>query len=127
METAWRKAKTLSQLSTMEANVSAAAVSAEACFALPEFFVSGAAILAEAGFALPFLFASAALIFTTQSSSLASLALLEESASDAHSVMEQAKIFRSSPTPNSPWRMAPSVTNLREEDGVAGRPVVLFL
>ena len=81
----------------MEANISAAAVLAEACFALPGFFVSAAAVLAEAGFALPGFFASAASIVTTLSLSLALSALLEGSASDAHSVMEQAKIFRSSP------------------------------
>ena len=52
-ETACRNAKTSSQLSAMVVNVSAAAVSAEACFALPGFFVSAAVVSAEASFALP--------------------------------------------------------------------------
>ena len=82
-----RNAKTLSQLSVMVANVLAAAVSAEACFALPDFAL-----------------ASAASIAITILLSLTSFSLLEESAFDAHSVMERAKIFRSSTRSDLPWR-----------------------
>ena len=78
--TSCRKAKTSSQSSAMVANVSATAVFLEACFALP-------------GFTL----ASTASIVTTLSSPLASSALLEESASGAHYMMERAKILRRSP------------------------------
>ena len=77
--TACSNAKTSSQLYAVVANVSVAAILAEACFALPGFL------------------ASAASIVTTLSSSLASSASLEESTSDAQSVMERAKILRSSP------------------------------
>ena len=89
-----RNAKTSSQSSAMMANVSAAAVSAEAYFASP-------------GFTL----ASAASIVTTLSSSLVLSAYLEVSASDAHSVIERAKILRSSPASDSPLRIAASVIN----------------
>ena len=78
--TAWRKAKTSSKLSVMVVNVLAAA-----CFALP-------------GFA----FASSASMVMTLSSSLASSTSLVVSSSFANSVMEQAKILRSSPASDSP-------------------------
>ena len=94
MATACRNAKTSSQLPAMVANVSAAAVLVEACFALP-------------GFALAF----AVSIVTTLLSLLASSALLEESASDTHSVMERSKILRSSPVSDLPWRIAAYVKN----------------
>ena len=82
-----------SQSSAVEVKVSAAAVLAEACLDLPGFFAS-----AEACFALPgFSLASAASIVMALSLLLASSASLEEPASDAHSVMERAKILRSSP------------------------------
>ena len=84
--TARRKAKTSSQSSAM--------FSEESCFALP-------------GFALD----SAASIVTTLSSSLASYALLEESASDAHSVMERSKILRSLPASDLLRRIAASNKN----------------
>ena len=77
MARACRNAKTLLQSSVMVANVLAAAVSVESCFALPGFFVSVAAVSAEACFALPGFFASMALIITTLSLSLASSALIE--------------------------------------------------
>ena len=93
MATACKNAKTLLQLSAIVANVLATTVSAEACFAIPVVLASTASIV------------------TTILSSLASLALLEESASDAHSVMERAKIFRSLPASDSPWRIAASVKN----------------
>ena len=86
----WRNSKTLSQSSAMVFNVSAVA-----CFALPGFAV----------------FLSSALMVTTLSSSLSSSAPLEFSPSFAHSVMEQAKIFRRSPASDSPWRIAASVRN----------------
>ena len=68
--TAWRKAKTLLQSSVMVANVSAAAVSAENCFALP-------------GFA----FASPASMVMTLLLALALSTLLVESTYFAHSMM----------------------------------------
>ena len=91
--TACRNAKTSSQSSAMVANVLAVAVLAETCFALPGFV------------------ASAASTVTTLSSPLASSASLEESASETHSVMERAKIFRSSPSSDFSWRIAASVKN----------------
>ena len=103
METAWSKAKNSSQLSVMVANFLAAAVLAEACFALP-------------GFSL----ASAASIVRTLSLSLASSASLEESAPDAHSVMERTKILRSSPASDSPWRIAAFVRNGRRRTALQG-------
>ena len=111
--TACRNAKTLSQLSAMVANVLEAAVLAEACFALPGFFVSAAAVSAEACFALPGFFSSAASIVTTLLSSLDSLASLEGSASNDHSMMDQDKTFRSLPAYESPWRMVAFVKNDR--------------
>ena len=124
---AWRKAKTLSQSSAMEANVSEAAVSAEACFTLPSFFVLAAAVLAEAGFALPGFFASAALIVTTLPLSLASSASLEGSTSDAHSVMEPFENLQELARVRLAVEDGGLCQKWREEDGVAGRPVVLFL
>ena len=91
--TACSNAKTSSQLYAVVANVSVAAILAEACFALPGFL------------------ASAASIVMTLSSLLASSASLKDSVSDAYSVMERAKIFRSSPAYDSPWRIAASVKN----------------
>ena len=109
-ETDWRKANTLSQSSAMVTNVSAAAVSAEACFALP-------------GFALT----SAASIVTTLLPSLASSASLEESASDANSVMDRSKILRSSPAYDSPWRIAASVRNGERKTALRGVQYLCFL
>ena len=88
-----RNAKTLLQSSLMVANVLAAAVLAEALFDLPGFL------------------ASAASIVTKLSLPLSLSSLLEESAFDAHSVMERAKIFRSSLASDLPWRIADSVKN----------------
>ena len=84
---------TSSQLSTMVSNVMTATISAKACFALTRFLASAASIMAMLSY------------------SLDSSALLKESASDAHSVMERAKIFRSSPASDSPWRITASVKN----------------
>ena len=94
MAKAWRKARTLLQSSVMVANISAEAVLVEDYFAL-------------SGFAL----ASAASIVTVLSLLLAASASLEESASNAHSVMERAKILRSSPASDLPWRIVASVRN----------------
>ena len=91
--TACRNSNTSSQSSAMVVNILVAAVSTEACFALHGFL------------------ASAASIVTTLSSSLALSSLLEESAFDAHSVMERAKIFRSSTRSDLPWRIAATVKN----------------
>ena len=88
--TSWRKAKTSSQLSAMVVKVSAVA-----WFALPGFTV----------------FLSSNYMVTTLSSLLSSSALLAFSPSFAHSVMDQAKIFRSSPAFDSPWRITASVIN----------------
>ena len=101
-----------SQLTEKEANVSAAAVLAEACLAFPGFFASAAGVLAEAFYFPAFLTseASSASTVTMLSSSLSSSASLGGAASKAHSVIEQAKIFKSSPAYDSPWRMATSVS-----------------
>ena len=111
----------------MVARVLAAAVSAEARFALPGFFVLAAAVSAEACFAWPGFFTSVDSILTTLLLLLVSLVSLEGSACDAHSVMEQAKNFRSSPASESSWMMAASKKKCREEDGVAVSPVAVFL
>ena len=108
--TACRKAKTSSQSSAMVANVSAAAVSAEACFALPGFT-----------------FASSSSIVTTLLLSLTSSASLVESASNAHSVMERAKILRSLPASDSPWRIAASVRIGGRRKALRGVQSICFL
>ena len=89
-ETACRKAKTLSQSSSVVVNVSEVA-----CFALPGFTD----------------FASSASMAMTLSSSLSSSASLVFYPYFAHSVMEGAKIFRSLPASDSLWRFAASVRN----------------
>ena len=89
--TAWRKAKTLLQLSEMVPNVLAVV-----CFALPFFII----------------FSSSA---STPPLLLSSLSLLSSPMtfppSFDYSVMERAKIFRSSPASNSPLWIAASVRN----------------
>ena len=89
----------------------AAAVSTESCLAFPGFLASVAGISAEA-FGFPNFLpseASGASTVTTLSLSLASLASLGGAVSKAHLVIDWAKIFRSSPASDSPWRMATSV------------------
>ena len=90
MATAWRKAKTSSQLSAMVVKVSMVA-----CFALPFFvvFFSSASMLPS--------------IFLLSSLS----SPLESSPSFAHSVMEKEKTFRSSPVSNSLLSITASVRN----------------
>ena len=87
---AWRKAKTSSKSSVMVANVLAVA-----CFALPFFFL--------------FSSSDSTPLSLSFYSSLSSL--LDFSPSFAHSVIEQAKIFKSLPTSDSPLRIAASVNN----------------
>ena len=94
----------------MVANVLAAAVLAEACFALPDFAL-----------------ASAASIAMTILLSLTSFSLLEESASDAHSVMYQAKILKSSPASDSLWRIAASFRNGGRRTELRGVQSLCFL
>ena len=99
------------QLTAKEANVSAAAVSAEACLAFPGFLASVAGVSAEA-FGFPDFLPSedsVASTVTTLSPSLASSASLGGAVSEAHLVIDHAKIFRSSPASDFPWRMATSV------------------
>ena len=88
--TAWRKATTSSQFSMMVVNVLAVA-----CFASPGFVV----------------FSSYASMVTSLSSSFFSSTLLTFSPSFAHSVIEQAEIFRRSPASDSPQRVAASIRN----------------
>ena len=90
MATVWRKAKTLLQSSAIVFNFLAAA-----CLVLPGF--------AE--------FASLALMVMKLLSLLSLSDFLVVSTSFSHSVMERAKIFRSSPASDSPWRIAASVRN----------------
>ena len=92
-------------------NVLAAAVSAEAYLAFTSFLASVAGVSAEAfGFSdfLPSEHSVASTV-TTLSSSLASMASLGGAVSEAQAVISRAKIFRSSPASDSPWRMATSV------------------
>ena len=79
--------------------------------AFPSFLASVAGVSAEA-FGFPDFLTSEASVsstVTTLSSSLASSASLGGAVSEAHSVIAQAKIFRSSPASDLPWRMAASV------------------
>ena len=91
-------------MTAKESNVSAADVSAEACLAFPSFLASVAGVLAEA-FGFPNFLPSelsVASTVTTLSSSLALLASLGGAVSEAHSVIDRVKIFRSSPASDSP-------------------------
>ena len=88
--TAWRTAKTSSKLSAIVVNVSS-----EACFALPGFTN----------------FASLASMVMTLSSLLSSSASLVVSSSFDHYLIDQAKVFRSLPVYDYPWRIAASVRN----------------
>ena len=88
--TAWRKAKKLSQLYAMVANVSAMA-----CFSLPFFII----------------FSSSASTPTLLSSLLSLYSPLASLPSFAHYMMEQEKIFRSSPTSDPLLRIAAYARN----------------
>ena len=103
--TAWRKAKMSFQSSAMVVNVLAVA-----CFALP-----GSVI---------FLFS--ALMVIRLSLSFSSSALLAFYPSFAHSVMEQAKIFRSLPASDSPWEIAASVRNGRRRTALRSVQYLCF-
>ena len=63
---------------------------------------------------------------TTLSLSLASSASLGGDMYEAHSVIDWAKIFRSSPASDLPWRMATSVRKVGRRKGVEGLPVPLL-
>ena len=106
MATAWRKSNTSSQLSTLVVNISAAA-----CFDLPAFAN----------------FASTASMVMTLLSSLSSPAPLVVFSAFAHSAMEWAKIFRSSPASNSLWRIAASVRNVWRRTALRGVQSLYFL
>ena len=79
-------------------------------------------VLAVAYFALPVfvVYLPSASTLTLLYLSLLSSFLLAFSPSFAHSVMEQAKIFRSLPASDSPWRIAASARNGRRRTALCG-------